>query len=199
MQTIKFSTGDVHLGELFAVFKGPMAKKNGFLAQRDTSNPCRVKACDRPPGGGRWSDYLSLHTPVGGVHDSLGTAFQTHGAITAPWASRQGFSVVIPIFWRTTFREKSNTKKDTAWHFCNFQSMTPLKESKFHCYDCFWQLDNSERLTVSPRLPIDSVEPRFHLDMSESCGRRRKMRQKPLQLFRRRFCRISQGKGETPS
>ena len=32
---------------LFAVFKGPMAKENGFLAQRDTSNPCRMKAAMR--------------------------------------------------------------------------------------------------------------------------------------------------------
>ena len=127
VQTIKFSTGDVHLGELFAVFKGPMAKKNGFLAQRDTSNPCRVKACDRPPGGGRWSDYLSLHTPVGGVHDSLGTAFQTHGAITAPWASRQGFSVVIPIFSGAQHSEKSRTPKRRSLAFLQLPEHNTLE------------------------------------------------------------------------
>ena len=78
------------------------------------------------------------------------------------------------------------------------QSITPLKGSIFYCYDCFRQLDNSERLTVSPRLPIDGMEPRFHLDMSASCKREKGFSREDTRVvdwypdsFRKSFIHVS--------
>ena len=68
----------------------------------------------------------------------------------------------------TTFCEESGSKRDTPWHCHGGERITPLKGSILNCHHRAGQLDNSEGVTVAPRMSLDGVKACFYLHMTKT-------------------------------